>query len=84
MALGSEIRDPEKSYSGSRIQGSKRHRIPDPDPQHCGKDSDLGSRMEQIRIRYPGETSRIRNSGCNVCIGSLSNHSARSRPHYSA
>jgi hypothetical protein len=31
---GSEIRDPEKPYSGSRIQGSKRHRIPDPDPQH--------------------------------------------------
>ena len=30
----SEIRDPEKTYSGSRIQGSKRHRIPDPDPQH--------------------------------------------------
>ncbi len=35
MGLGSEIRDPEKNYSGSRIQGSKRHRIPDPDPQHC-------------------------------------------------
>jgi hypothetical protein len=33
--LGSEIRDPEKTYPGSRIQGSKRHRIPDPDPQHC-------------------------------------------------
>ncbi len=32
---GSEIRDPEKTYSGSRTQGSKRHRIPDPDPQHC-------------------------------------------------
>ncbi len=31
---GSEIRDPEKAYSGSRILGSKRHRIPDPDPQH--------------------------------------------------
>jgi hypothetical protein len=29
---GSEIRDPEKTYSGSWIQGSKRHRIPD--PQH--------------------------------------------------
>jgi hypothetical protein len=29
---GSEIRDPEKTYSGSRIQRSKRHRIPDPDP----------------------------------------------------
>jgi hypothetical protein len=27
---GSQIRDPEKTYSGSRIQGSKRHRIPDP------------------------------------------------------
>ncbi len=34
MGLGSEIRDPEKTYSGSRVQGSKRHRIPDPDPQH--------------------------------------------------
>jgi hypothetical protein len=32
---GSEIRDPEKTYSRSRIQGSKRHRIPD--PQHCRK-----------------------------------------------
>ncbi len=28
---GSGIRDPEKTYSGSRIQGSKRHRIPDPE-----------------------------------------------------
>jgi hypothetical protein len=35
MGLGSEIRDPEKIYSGSRIQGSERHRIQDPDPQHC-------------------------------------------------
>ncbi len=34
---GSEIRDPKKTYSGSRIrvQGSKRHWIPDPDPQIC-------------------------------------------------
>jgi hypothetical protein len=30
MVLGSGIRDPEKTHSGSRIQGSKRHRIPDP------------------------------------------------------
>jgi hypothetical protein len=29
------IRDPEKTYSGSRIRGAKRYRIPDPDPQHC-------------------------------------------------
>jgi hypothetical protein len=35
MGLGSGIRDPEKTYSGARIQGSKRHRILDPDPQHC-------------------------------------------------
>ncbi len=35
MGLRSQIRDPEKTYSWSRIQGSKRHRIPDPDPQHC-------------------------------------------------
>jgi hypothetical protein len=27
---GSEIRDPVKTYSGSRIQVSKRHRITDP------------------------------------------------------
>jgi hypothetical protein len=33
MGLGSEIRYPEKTYSGSLSQ--KRHRIPDPDPQHC-------------------------------------------------
>jgi hypothetical protein len=26
MVLGSGIRDPEKTHSGSRIQGSKRHR----------------------------------------------------------
>jgi hypothetical protein len=39
MVLGSGIRNPrsgirKKTHSGSRIQGSKRHRIPDPDPQH--------------------------------------------------
>jgi hypothetical protein len=33
---GYEIRDPRKTYSGSRIQGSKRHLIPD--PQHFSRD----------------------------------------------
>ncbi len=33
--LGSGIL--KKTYSGSRIQGSKKHRIPDPDQQHCLK-----------------------------------------------
>ncbi len=32
---GTEIRDPEKTYSRSWIQGSKRHRILDSNPQHC-------------------------------------------------
>ncbi len=34
---GFGIRDPEKTYSGSRIQGSKRHRVPDPDQQNWFK-----------------------------------------------
>ncbi len=34
MGLVSEIRDAEKTYSGSRIQGSKRQGIPDLDLQH--------------------------------------------------
>jgi hypothetical protein len=43
LSLSSEkygfgIRDPEKTYSRSRIQGLKRYRITDPDPQHCKKD----------------------------------------------
>ncbi len=33
LGSGSEIRNPEKTYSGTGIQGSKRHRIPD--VQHC-------------------------------------------------
>ncbi len=32
---GSEIRDPGSGKNPFRIPGSKRHRIPDPDPQHC-------------------------------------------------
>jgi hypothetical protein len=43
MDLGSEIRDSDETYFGSRIPGSKRHRIPDlqrrgiiaGDPYHC-------------------------------------------------
>jgi len=31
----SGMRDPENFFPWSRIQGSIRHRIPDPDPQHC-------------------------------------------------
>jgi hypothetical protein len=35
MGLGSGIRKKPIPDPGSRNQGSKRHRIPDPDPQHC-------------------------------------------------
>jgi hypothetical protein len=45
---GSEIRDPEKTYSGSRIQGPKRHQIPDPDPQHCGSPSEKTHRISLV------------------------------------
>jgi hypothetical protein len=31
MALGTEIQDPEETYSGSKVI---KHRIPDLDPQH--------------------------------------------------
>jgi hypothetical protein len=31
----SRIRMLTSSHPGSRIQASKRHPIPDPDPQHC-------------------------------------------------
>jgi hypothetical protein len=31
-------RDPEKIHPGSWIQGVKKHRIPDPDPQHWSED----------------------------------------------
>jgi hypothetical protein len=43
MDLGSGIRDPEKTYSGSRIEGQKitdpGSRIRDPDPQHCSAEN---------------------------------------------
>jgi hypothetical protein len=35
MVLESGIRKKPIPYPVSRIQGSKRHRIRDPDPQHC-------------------------------------------------
>jgi hypothetical protein len=66
MGLGSEIRDPEKTFSGSRIQGSKRHQIPDPDQQHWnrlfrfGPESVLLDQMNMIS--FDGA-----DSGMNVC-----------------
>ena len=54
MGLGSGIRDPEKTYSGSRIQGSKRHLIPDPDPQHCNYRKSLDNVNTSVADPDPG------------------------------
>jgi hypothetical protein len=53
---------PEKTYSGSRIQGSKRHRIPDQDPQHWefgslpggSHDDGVGSLVRLLNARHLG------------------------------
>ena len=60
MGLGSEIRDPEKTYSGSRIQGSKRHWIPDPDPQHCleGRQFMIFTDHKPLTYTNPGHLTR--------------------------
>ncbi len=47
MALGSGIRKKPIPDPGSRIQGSKRHRIPDPDPQYWFKEE---SKKQYSRI----------------------------------
>ncbi len=50
---GLEIRDPEKTYFGSRtlIQCSKKHRIPDPDPQHFFLSNQMASRQGNSQFR---------------------------------
>jgi hypothetical protein len=62
MSLGSWIRDPGSGIleNLSRIQGSKRHRIPDPDPQHREEKVDTISHLckqccgSGMFIRDPG------------------------------
>jgi hypothetical protein len=50
--VGSGIRDPEKTYSGSRIRGAKK--IPDPDPQHWPKQ--IISAAQPCRAAYGCDT----------------------------
>jgi hypothetical protein len=47
MGLGSGIRDPGygKNLFRIRIPGSKRHRIPDPDPQNCGSEIKMSTHL---------------------------------------
>ncbi len=47
---GSRIWMLTSTHPGSRIQGSKRHRIPDPDPQHCMKDLILQCNMTFVKL----------------------------------
>jgi hypothetical protein len=65
---GVGIRDPEKTSSGSqiRVQGSKRHRIPD--PQHCNIQRSVSCFPQKIALKHMGLGSRIRDpeSGKNL------------------
>ncbi len=77
MGLGSRIRDPKsgirdprsgirkKTYSESRIlvQGSKIHRIPDPDPQHCPHCQRLNY-LSDVKIFFYKKFSTQRNPAC--------------------
>ncbi len=58
---GSEIWDPEKTYSGFRIpvQGSKRHRIPDQGPQHVQPYSKRDWTKAENTRRRPTEEPRL-------------------------
>ncbi len=53
MDLGPGIRDPGSGKSLFRIPGSKRHRIPDPDPQHWGKHAISFPQVKaQLQLRH--------------------------------
>jgi hypothetical protein len=51
---GSAIRDPEKTYSGSRIQGLKSHRIPD-----LGSGSGSATLLEVPGLTCPGREANL-------------------------
>jgi hypothetical protein len=50
------IRDLEKIHPGSRIQGVKKHRISDPNPQHC---SEVTKFFKDVRanLTYPANST---------------------------
>jgi hypothetical protein len=43
---------------GSGIQGSKRHRIPEPDPQHCVSELDLEWKVDKTTERKEPDFSQ--------------------------
>jgi hypothetical protein len=69
MGLGSEMQDSEKPCSVSRIQGHKRHRIPDADPQQCILEKDM--LFSVGRQRCGGAVCKV-NGASSYSLGSLS------------
>ncbi len=57
-------RNPDADILLSRIQGSKRHRIPDPDPQHCSTQFII---TNLVGLPCPPEPERW--GGSWVCVG---------------
>ncbi len=55
------------THPGSRIQGSKRHRIPDSDPQHCGRGPWFSESWSAYRhCAETGSRSRLYSSGSKL------------------
>ncbi len=70
------------THPGSRIQGSKRHRIPDPDPQHWFQVVNLFDSVgdRNLEARRQGEAS----SGCISATSCSTTTERRVRPSHAA
>jgi hypothetical protein len=67
MSLGSGIRDPGSGINLSWIQGPKRHRIPDPDPQHCCRESILWSDPNNLMLESGSRKKLMPDSQQRTC-----------------
>ncbi len=70
---GFGIRDPRSGKNLFRIQGSKRHRIPDPDPQHwffqrlnCGSQFPSRCRQQSSLVTDKQEKNRLASRLCTA------------------
>ncbi len=65
------ILEPDPVFYTSRIQGSKRHRLSDPDPQHCYKETLSTLSLKKLKYSrifldlYAAAPSRLPNSSRN-------------------
>jgi hypothetical protein len=85
---GSEIGDLELTYSWSRIQGSKRHQIPDPGPGSATLDESIGDKADNksptwggcfFMIKVPRSLRRLVMPICPVNKSNLCSCSSVSR-----